>query len=301
MELRDIEYFAVVAEHGNIGRAAEALGLGQPALSKSLRRLETSVRTKLFIRTPKGVELTSEGMTLLSRVGQLRLSLADVVREIADVGEGRLGHLRIGIGGGFPEHLLALSCTAFLTDAPRATLDVTIATANELVPALCEGQLDFIVTGIPTPGREALVQEYLCEEVFAVYASTRHRLAQKKRVTLEDLVPERWAIPSHANVLSWNLLMRAFEDRGLPSPQIAMTTTSTIIRQNAVASSNLIGFGSRRAWQSPAPHLKLAEIRVEDTKWHRRLGLSYRKGAYLSPAAQRLIDTVKRTAYKFKA
>jgi DNA-binding transcriptional LysR family regulator len=55
MDLRDIEYFAVVAQHGHLGRAAEALGLGQPALSMSLRRLEKSAQAKLVKRTPKGV------------------------------------------------------------------------------------------------------------------------------------------------------------------------------------------------------------------------------------------------------
>ena len=54
MELRDIEYFAVIAEHGHLGRAADALGLSQPALSKSLRRLEQALQVKLVKRTPKG-------------------------------------------------------------------------------------------------------------------------------------------------------------------------------------------------------------------------------------------------------
>ena len=61
MELRDIEYFAVVAEHGNLRRASEALGLSPPALSKSLRRLEESMQAKLVERTPKGVALTPVG------------------------------------------------------------------------------------------------------------------------------------------------------------------------------------------------------------------------------------------------
>src|SRR5262245_39212455 len=69
MELRDIEYFAVVAEHGNVRRAAEALDLSPPALSKSLRRLEKSVGAKLVKRTPKGVELTDVGVAM---VGQVR-------------------------------------------------------------------------------------------------------------------------------------------------------------------------------------------------------------------------------------
>ena len=61
MELRDVEYFAVVAENGHLGRAAEALGISQPALSKSLGRLEAVIGAKLVRRTSKGVELTAEG------------------------------------------------------------------------------------------------------------------------------------------------------------------------------------------------------------------------------------------------
>ena len=113
---------------------------------------------------------------------------------------------------------------------------------------------------------------------------------------LAELVPERWAVPSHANVLSWNMLLRSFEDQGLPTPEIAIVTPSTTIRQHVVASSNLIGFGSRRAWQNPEPHMKLNEIRVADATWDRRLGLSYRKSGYMSPAARRLIDVLKLTA-----
>jgi LysR family hydrogen peroxide-inducible transcriptional activator len=50
MNLRDIEYFAAIAEHRHLGRAAEALGLGQPALSISLRRLEKAADAKLVVR-----------------------------------------------------------------------------------------------------------------------------------------------------------------------------------------------------------------------------------------------------------
>src|SRR3990172_3075862 len=96
MDLRDIEYFAVIAEHGHLGRAAEALGLGQPALSISLRRLESSAGAKLVKRTPKGVELTDIGSTLLSHVRRLKLAREDLAREVSDLAHGQAGHLRIG-------------------------------------------------------------------------------------------------------------------------------------------------------------------------------------------------------------
>ena len=96
MDLRDIEYFAVIAEHGHLGRAAEALGLGQPALSVSLRRLEKSAEAKLVKRTPKGVELTDVGRALLTHVGRLQLAREDLARELSDLAHGQAGHLRVG-------------------------------------------------------------------------------------------------------------------------------------------------------------------------------------------------------------
>jgi LysR family hydrogen peroxide-inducible transcriptional activator len=85
MELRDIEYFAVLAKHRHLGRAAEVFDLSQSALNKSLRRLEVGIGAKLVKRTPKGIELTAEGTTLLAHAHRLRGSLDDVRREVGDV------------------------------------------------------------------------------------------------------------------------------------------------------------------------------------------------------------------------
>jgi DNA-binding transcriptional LysR family regulator len=76
--LRDMEYFSIVAQHGHLGRAADAWGLTQPALSKSLRRLEQAMQAKLLRWTSTGMVLTTIGVALLSQVRRLRLSLEDV-------------------------------------------------------------------------------------------------------------------------------------------------------------------------------------------------------------------------------
>jgi len=192
MELRDIEYFAVIADQRHIGRAAEALGLTQPALSKGLRRLEQAMGAKLVRRTPKGVELTPEGVVLVSHVSQLRLSLADVAREIADLGKGRSGQLRIGVGPGHVENLLRPACSALVEHAPNVTLTVLVAANDALLPALRKGDLDLIVSGIPVPQFEDLVQESLIDDDIVVFASASHRLAKLKRVTVAELARERW-------------------------------------------------------------------------------------------------------------
>src|SRR6185503_19411936 len=133
MELRDIEYFATVAQHGHLGRAAEALGLGQPALSMSLRRLEKSARAKLVKRTPKGVELTSVGSALLGHVERLRLARADLARELANLAQGKAGHLRIGVNPMSADYFAAVY-PALLNAAPGLTLDITDSDNDVMVP-----------------------------------------------------------------------------------------------------------------------------------------------------------------------
>jgi len=293
MELRDIEYFAVIAEHGHLGRAAESLGLSTAALSKSLRRLEKSVRTKLVRRTLKGVELTVEGSALLSHVSHLRTSIHDIAREVADLSEGRAGHLRVGTSLGISEDLLAGACTNLVQESPKVTLEVIMGTYDTQLPALRKGELDLIFSGVPTVAHEGLVQEHFIDDELVVYASANHRLARHKEPTLADLEGERWVSSSH--VILWRRLCQAFEENGLTPPLLAIDTSSTSVRLRVVASSQLLGFSSRLFVRQAVPRYSLVELSVPKLAWSRRLGITYRKDAYLSPAARRFIEILKMT------
>lgn len=302
MELRDIEYFGVIAEHCNLGRAAEALDLGQPALSKSLRRLEQAARAKLVKRTPKGVELTAAGKALLVHVHRLRLALGDIAHEVADVGRGYTGHLRIGSGAGLAEHLLMPVCSAFLSVAPKVTLKIVVGTSDLLTPALRRGELDLTINGIFTMPPEDLVQEQLVDDNLVIYAAARHRLAQRKRVTLADVAAEHWVVPAanafSQDVVVWRPLLRAVEDQGLKLPHIAMESTSLLLRFQTVADTSLIGFTSKQLLEQYADHFGLVELPVRNLNWTRQFGISYRKDSYHSPAAQRFIEELKASTRK---
>ena len=294
MELRDIEYFAVVAEHGHLGRAAEALDLSTAALSKSLRRLETSLKAKLVKRTPLGVELTIEGDALLARVRGLRSSLADVAREVGDLTNGRVGHLRIGAHPGLLRDLLSRACSTLLQDAPKVTLEITIASNEVLESALKNAELDLIVNSIPA-AVDNTVQEALYDDELVVYASASHRLARQKEVTLADIAQERWVMWA-PNVPSWHHLHRTFADQGLPTPRVAVMTSSVSLRLDIVASSDLLGLNLRQVVREAGSRCGLAEIQGPGLTFQIRTGVTYRNGAYLSPAARRFIEIRKATA-----
>lgn len=296
MELRDIEYFAAVAEHGHLGRAAEALGLSQSALSKSLRRLEEEMRAKLVKRTPKGVELTAEGSTLLSRAHRIRVSLDEITCEVADVRRGLAGQLRIGAGIGHSFHLLPAACTALIKSAPHAILKIKETGYGDAISALRKGELDLAIqTTYESPPHD-LAQEHLYDDCYVVIAAAGHRLAAMKRVTLADLAQEGWILHEPTFAMARHV-REVFEKHGLPPPKVRIETGSpTSLRLSVVAASDLLGVTWGSIMRQAGSRLRLAELDVPELASAFATGVIYRKEAYLSPLAKRFIQVLKTVA-----
>lgn len=292
MELRDLEYFAVVAAHRNVTRASEALDLSPGALSKSLRRLERALDARLVLRTPKGIELTGVGQALLSQVQRLRTSMDDVVREAADLSRGNAGHVRVGAGPTVCEELSPV-CAAMLRRGSRATVSIIVGDNDVMVPMLRRGELDLVVNYMPPDDYRELVHETLHEDPWVVCARAGHRLAGCKRVSLEDLAKERWALSSQT-VYSQQWLVRAFAEKGLPAPSVVVETRSLVMRLNTWANTDLLGFCSRRRLRQSARHLPIVVLSVPDLAWTRAVGLLRREFGYLAPAARRFIELLKK-------
>lgn len=295
MELRDIEYFAVVAEHKSIARAAESLGLSQPALSKSLRRLEQSVRAKVVKRTPTGVELTAVGNALLAQVSRLRLTLDDISREAADLGDGRAGHLRIATNPGLTFHLITDACIALRKEAPKVTLTIMIDSRTSLVNRVRAGELDMAIVSIEPELHADLVDELLYHGKHQIYASAKHRLARRKQLTLADLAGEQWVMAPEGN-LARQRLHHAFAEYGLPPPKVSVVTTYLPIKQELVATSDMLALGSDEGAQQAMERLGVVPLRVKDFSMRRRVGVIYRKDAYLPPVGKRFIELLKAAA-----
>jgi len=296
MELRDIEYFSVVAQHGHLGRAAEALGLSQPALSKSLRRLEHELGAKLVRRTPKGVELSAEGIALLGRARELRLSVQAMAHEIRDVRRGQIGHVRIGAGPLSSAEMLVEALLPLMRDAPKVSFNIVVSDNDLMIPALRRGDLDLIVGFAPRAlSREGLAEEPLFDVDFVVIAAADHPLAGQKTVSMADLAKERWTL-AEASLLTQQRLRRIFLEQGLPPPEIAVETRSLRLRLQLVASSTLLDYTARGVYLAARKSFRLKVLRVKELTWRRPVSVVYRDGSYLSPAARQLIASIKAAA-----
>ncbi len=295
MDLRDIEYFTVIAEHRHLGRAAEALDLGQPALSISLRRLEKAANAKLVERTPKGVELTPVGAALLTHVGRLRLARDDLAREIADLAHGQAGSLRIGASPSNALAVLPEVCSTLLSNSPKLTLNVSMLDNEALLPALRKGELDVVIGHTQQFPDPEVAEISIQEDEFVVFCSASHRLTTRKSkpLLLADLAGERW-VATEANAHApWMSLRQSFGERGLPPPKIALVTPLPALNLRAVAASDLLGISNKRGVAAAASSLRLAILPVKDLLWIRHAVIVHRKDTYLSPVARRFIEAMK--------
>ena len=292
MELRDLEYFAVIAETGNIGRAAEKLELSQPALSLSLRRLERVANSKIVARTPKGIELTPAGATLLRQIGKLRLMHDDVVREIDDVGRGNAGHLRVGVTVGSHEHMVASAAAKLMNASPKVTLTATLDRASILLRALRRGDLDFLITTALSEAGSGIAQEQVHMDHYVVYGGANHRLARRRKVSVKELANERWAFSEELTGMP-RFLLHWLADVGQPAANVAVYSNSIALRLTMIAESQLLGFASEQLIRRARRQYALSVIRVEGLDITRRSVVMYREGGYLPPVARRLVELLK--------
>ena len=294
MELRDIEYFGVIAEHKHLGRAAEALGLSVPALSKSLRRLESSAAAKLVNRTPKGLELTAEGATLLSHVRGLRLSVRDITRQLADLRQGRAGDVRVCAAPGHAEYLVPGACSALYASGAKVAVTVVVASREVWLPALSQGDVDIVITDPALASDRGLIHEPLYDDELFITSAMDHPLAARSELTLADLVAEQWALP---NTRTHGQLCEIFQKRGLPSPQIALITNSSWLRVRTVSMSRVLGLHAVPAvFAFAEARSQLRFLPVRDFVWKRSFSVVYRSSAYLSPAVHRFVEALKAIA-----
>ena len=148
-------YFYQTALIGNITKAAKALYISQPALSKAISQLETRMGCKLFKRTNKGVSLTIEGKLLFIGIKEIFSILSETQNKIAEIKQDKVSELRIGVGRDVFESYLLPRLKTYYQDAPFARFRIEMLSSELIASELIENRLDI---GIMT---QQVVHEFI--------------------------------------------------------------------------------------------------------------------------------------------
>jgi DNA-binding transcriptional LysR family regulator len=189
LEVRELRYFAAVAQELNFSRAAERLGIAQPPLSKAIRQLEAKLGVRLLERTTRRVTLTEAGRVLLEQGRAALDQVAAAARRAQRAGQPTPRLLVAAKAGDAPLLREILDRYQAIAEPPEPAPEVVITGWGEPETMLRDGRADVAVVRSPFDGR-GLDVETLRTEARVVALAAGHRLAGRRRVPLAELAGE---------------------------------------------------------------------------------------------------------------
>lgn len=294
LKLAHLRLLAAMADTGQLGLAADRMGVTQPAASRLLAEVERIVGRPVHSRTGRGMVLTAVGAALAQRAQRVQMELRDAARDVAEIGKGAVGHVRIGsVTGPALDRVLPALRTARMA-FPKITVEVIVATSDILCQQLLAGRIDFAIGRLPDgPEREMFDEHLIAPEPVALMARRNHPLDRAQPINPEDLMAHDWVMPGPDSLLARSVQAR-LRVLGLPEPQQRLSTASFLLTLALLQQSNAIAplavavaDAFTRAADAPFVRLPIdLGIVVEP------FGLVTRAAMLLPPVAQRLADLI---------
>lgn len=289
MELRQLTYFVAVARKLNFSRAAEELPVTQPGLSQQIRVLEAELGVQLFDRTGKRVALTRAGEVLLPHAYHILAAVATARNEVGELSQLTRGTASLGAPPTVSTHFLPSRLTRFRRKYPGLEVTLREAGTESLLRLIEDSQLDLSIVvsdDLPPVVEGAL----LLEEKYVLAVGLLHPLSQQSAVRLADLSGEAFILFPEGYKLR-EVTLTACRRAGF-DPKVALDGGAMQSALEFVAA----GLGVALVPQLALDGAKsIRGLNIADQDLHRKLGLVWRRGHYLSAAARALRDFLLNT------
>jgi DNA-binding transcriptional LysR family regulator len=294
-----LRQLATVIRCRSYAKAADVLGISQPALSKSVLALERELGVKLLERGRFGAVPTPFGEALARRSDAVDAELRIAREELKSLRNARSGRVRIGCGPAEAIRLLPLAIERLNAKAPGVRVTVLYGLNAALLPMVMHGDVDFSLSSVPSCGRgNDLRQILLHEDRGVVIASPEHPLVRRGRsVSLGEIARERWVLALDEE-LERRALDEAFIANGMGTLVPAVETTSAVLMKTLVQQSRSLSYvpGELVHWE--VERGLLAILNVVGVEWRRLVGVTHRARSHLSPAAEAALDSLRFVAAK---
>ena len=249
MDLKQLEYFVRVAELGSFTRAAIALDVAQPALSRQVRLLEVELRQNLLARNGRGATPTEAGKLLLEHGRGILHQVERAREELGRVRGALAGRVAIGLPPSVAKVLAVPLIREFRRRMPEATLSITEGLSVGMQESLANGRLDIALLYNAAASADTDITPLLEEDLFLVERQAKAARTAPKAVALKDIAALPLVIPSRPNAIRMlvesglaNLGLRpdiALEIDGVAAilELVADGAGSAVLSRNAVATS----------------------------------------------------------------
>jgi DNA-binding transcriptional LysR family regulator len=295
ISLDDIDYFLVVAEEGQVRKAAQKLGVSQPAITKGLQRLEKALGFELFERSVRGMTLTRVAEQFRQRTSALRGVLHDAVKEATDLHLGALGLLRVGVSPLYVQKLFVPAYVQLHRQRPAASVRASVHLNDELWRLLRQGELDMTISSLPSVVPEDLEVFELMRDDVCMVVRQDHPLLDNRRLRVNDLADAQWMLPG-PNVAARRHVEARLAQAGLAPPRIALEVSNTSGQMGPILrETDLVSIMSESMLAGPSGH-GLEVVPLPQARIKRVVGMAWLKHVQQQPLAARLVQLLKETA-----
>lgn len=298
-DLRQLRHFLALAEHGHFARAAEAVNLTQPALSRSIQALEANLGCVLVDRNSRGISLTAHGQLVREHAARLLAGSRALNNAVSQLANLESGELRLG-SGPYPAARLAPRAIGRLVQRyPRVRVELCIDDWRSLRDRLLDDRIELFLADIrELEGDPLLKVEPLRQYEGVIFCRPGHPLLAQAPLHLKALAAHAFAGTQVPQEVAESL-QRLSGNRQL----LGIQCDNFMVLKNLVAHSDVLSIApwDVLAEDLAAGRLAILPLQQREPSQYSAYGLVSRAGHSLSPAAQELVRQVHLEEQDFRA
>ena len=293
LDLRGIGAFLKIVSAGSLGRAAEALNVTQPALSRTVKRLEEQLGAPLFERHAKGMQLTAIGHALLPHAELLQHEAAHAVEEIDAMRGLAKGEIRVGAVGSIASLTLPLAISAVLAKWPNLHVVVIEEVWDRLASALTRHEID-LALGVAEDATEDIVEITECRwnDRSHIVAATGHPLRGKPGLRLADTLGHQWAVPPRGTA-PFEHMSAAFRANGLQAPYVVVETRSITVLKSLVTRCGFLSWMAESIYDAERRADLIDALQIDGVTGTRTLTAFKRRHGRLPGPSLKLLEELR--------
>jgi DNA-binding transcriptional LysR family regulator len=298
LKTRQLQLLAAMEEEGNVRRAADSLGITQPAASRLLKELEDMLGVSLFDRTPHGMHATLYGEVMIRHARMVLSNLSHAHDEISALRAGLTGQVRIGVIAAAAATMVPRAIASVKERYPQLQIWLQVETSDVMLARVAEGELDIMIGRVlerQDPLKTEVRYEPLADEPLCVVARSGHPLESETDLTLSDVVNASWVLYPPGSVLRHRFDLM-FSQIGLNPPQNVVNTNNFLAISSLLLQSDMLAVLPDEVARQYQQYSMLKQMPVDLPCRMDTFGIITRQAQLLSPAAAVVLEALRTAA-----
>lgn len=283
--------FYVVANHCNITKASEELSISQPAISKSIKNLEEQLGGQLFVRTKRGVVLTSEGKEFYNYIKQAIEYINNAENKFTDLINLETGCIKIGISTTLTKEFLLPYLEEFHSLYPKIDIQIITNLTSDLMPKLRNGLIDIVILNLNDKNYGNDIDIIKCRKINDCFiVNNKYKDLIDKEVSIKDLNNYPLILQAKGSNTREFLDNIARENGVILKPNIELASYSLVVEFTKIGLG--IGYATKEYIKESIKNKELYQLNIKEKIPSRYIGIAISKNHIPNFSTKKLIEII---------